>query len=83
MSVLMKNQSLVENECVRIKCDKFFLYITEVYLASGVGKRAYELFVEDIEVITDNSDLCDVILVLGDFNLPTVRWKVDEESGFV
>jgi hypothetical protein len=31
--------------------------------------------VEDIEIIKDNSNLCDVILVLGDFNLP------DEESG--
>jgi hypothetical protein len=52
-----------------------------VYLAPDVGKRAYDLFVEDIEAITDNSDLCDVILVLGDFNLLKVKWKVDEESG--
>jgi hypothetical protein len=78
-----KNQSLVENECVRIKCDKFFLYISAIYLASDAGKRTYDLFVEDIEVITDNSDLCAVILVLGDFNLPKVRWKIDEESGSV
>jgi hypothetical protein len=34
-----KNQSLVEHECVRIKCDKFFLYISAVYLAPDVGKR--------------------------------------------
>jgi hypothetical protein len=39
--------------------------------------------VEDIEAITDSSDLCDVILVLGDFNLPKIRWKVDQESGSV
>jgi hypothetical protein len=32
--------------------------------------------VEDIDVITDNSDL-------GDYNLAKVRWKVDEESGSV
>jgi hypothetical protein len=51
----------------------FFLYISAVYLASDVGKRAYDLFVEDIEAITDNNDLCNVILVLGDFNLPKVR----------
>jgi hypothetical protein len=48
-----------------------------------LGKRAYDLFVEDFEAITDNSDLCDVILVLGDFNLPKVRRKVDGESGSV
>jgi hypothetical protein len=32
--------------------------------------------VEDIDVITDNSNL-------SDFNLAKVRWKVDEESGSV
>jgi hypothetical protein len=52
-------------------------------LAPDVWKRAYDLFVEDIEAITDNSDLCDVILALGDLNLPKVRWKVDEASGSV
>jgi hypothetical protein len=59
------------------------LYISVVYLASDVGKHANDLFVEDIEAIMDNSDLCDVVLVLGDLNLPRVRWKVDEESGSV
>jgi hypothetical protein len=73
-----KHQSLVEHECVRIKCDKFFLCISAVYLALEVGKRAYDLFEKDIEAIMDNSDLCEVILVLGDFNFPKVRWKVDE-----
>jgi Reverse transcriptase (RNA-dependent DNA polymerase)/Endonuclease-reverse transcriptase len=78
-----KNQSLVEHECVKIKCDKIFLYISAVYLAPDVGKHAYDLFVEDIEVISDNSECRDVILVLGDFNLPKIRWKVDDESGSV
>jgi hypothetical protein len=67
-----KTQSFVEHECIKIKCDKFFLYI----LAPDVGKRAYDLFEEDIEAITDNSVPSDVILVLGDFNLPKIRWKV-------
>jgi hypothetical protein len=68
-----KNQSLIEHEYVRIKCDKFFLYISAVYLAPDVGKRAYDLFMEEIEAITDNSDLCNVILALVDFNLPKIR----------
>jgi hypothetical protein len=38
--------------------------------------------VEVIEAIIDNSGLLrDVILILGDFNLPKVNWKVDDESG--
>jgi hypothetical protein len=59
------------------------LYISAVYLAPDVEKRAYDLFVEDIEAITDNSDLCDVILALGDLNWLKFRWKVDEKSGSV
>jgi hypothetical protein len=58
-----------------------FPCISAIFLAPDVGKRAYELFVEDIEAITDNSELRDVILILGDFNLPKVKRKVVEESG--
>jgi hypothetical protein len=61
-----KNVSLVENKCVKIKCDDFSQYVSAIYLAPDVGKRAYELFVEDVEVITGNSELRDVILVVGD-----------------
>jgi hypothetical protein len=57
------------------------LYVSAIYLAPDVGKRAYELFVEDIEAITYNSGLRDVILILGDFNLLKDKWKVDEKSG--
>jgi hypothetical protein len=78
-----KNQSFVEHKCVKNKCERFFLYNLAVYLAPDVGKRAYDLFVEDVKAITDTSDLCDVIVVLGGFNLLKVRWKVDEESGSV
>jgi hypothetical protein len=52
-----KNQSLVEHEFVRIKCDEFFLHISAVYFAPDVGKRAFGSFVEEIEAITDNSEL--------------------------
>jgi hypothetical protein len=39
-----KNQSFVEHECVKIKCERFFLYILSVYLASDVGKSLMTLF---------------------------------------
>jgi hypothetical protein len=61
-----------------LELNVFFLYISALYLDPADGKRAYDLFVLDIEVITVNSDFCDVILVLSDFNLPKIRHK---ESG--
>jgi hypothetical protein len=78
---LTKKISLVEQECVKIKCNAFSLYVSSINLALDVGKRALELFVENIEAITDNSGLRDVTLIFGNFNLPKVKWKVDEESG--
>jgi hypothetical protein len=69
-------------ECVKIKCNDFSLHVSAIYWVVDVGKRAYcLLFVEDIEAITDNSGLRHVILIIGDFNLPKVKWKFDEESG--
>jgi hypothetical protein len=76
-----KNLSLVEHECVKNQCNDFSLYVSAIYVAPDVGKRAYKLFVEDVKAITDNSGLRDVMLVLGDFNLPKFKLKVDEESG--
>jgi hypothetical protein len=38
-----KNLSLVEHECVKIKCDDFSLYVSAIYLVPDVGKRASEL----------------------------------------
>jgi LEA14-like dessication related protein len=59
-----KNLSLVERECVKNKCDDFSLYVSAIHLA---------FYVEDIVAITDNSELQDVISILGDFNLPKVK----------
>jgi hypothetical protein len=36
---------------LNIECNDFFLYVSAIYLAPDVEKRAYELFVEDIKVI--------------------------------
>jgi hypothetical protein len=66
-----KNLSLVERECVKNKCDDFSLYVSAIHLA---------FYVEDIVAITDNSELQDVISILGDFNLPKVKWKVNVTS---
>jgi hypothetical protein len=66
---------------LRLNVKDFSLCVSAIYLAPDVGKRAYALFVEDIEAMTDNSGLRDVILVLGHFELPKLKWKVDEKSG--
>jgi hypothetical protein len=64
----------------KVKCSEYSYYISAVYLAPDVGKPAYDMFVEDMDPIVDSSRVTDRILVLGDFNLPTVEWRVQEDG---
>jgi hypothetical protein len=57
----------IEHECVRVRCSEYSYYKSAVYLVSDVGKSAYDLFVEDMDVIVGSSRVIDRILVLGDF----------------
>jgi hypothetical protein len=68
-----KNLSLLKHECVKIKCNDFSLYVSAIYLAPDVEKRAYK---DSWMKLRDNSGLRDVILIIGDFKLPKVKWKV-------
>jgi hypothetical protein len=59
----------IAHECVGVKCSENSYYISAVYLAPNVGKLAYDMFVEDMD-----ARVTDRILVLGDCNLPKVKW---------
>jgi hypothetical protein len=59
----------IAHECVRVKCSEHSYYISAVYLAPDVGKSANDMFVEDLDARVTNR-----ILVLGDCNLPKVKW---------
>ena len=50
-------------------------------MAPNIGSAPYELFVEDIENLIENSHITDRVLVLGDFNLPKISWlPIDIDS---
>jgi Endonuclease-reverse transcriptase len=80
VEVTTKNQKLIEHMCIKVKCNNYFYYISAVYLAPNIGKSYYELYIEDIEEISSRSEICDSILVLGDFNLPKLRWRYDDDD---
>jgi hypothetical protein len=75
----------IEHDCVWVRCSDYSYYISAVYLVSDVGKPAYDMFVEDIEVFVGSSKVTDriLILVLGDFNLPKVEWGVQEDGSIL
>jgi hypothetical protein len=52
-----------------------------VYLAPDVGEASYELFVRDVELIVEKSQLADHVVVMGDFNLTKIAWVDFEDFG--
>jgi hypothetical protein len=70
----------IKDNCVGVKGCKYSYYISAVYLASDVGKPAYEIFVEDMDAIVGSCKVTDRILVLGDSNLLKVEWRVQKDG---
>jgi Endonuclease-reverse transcriptase len=52
-----------------------------MYLAPDVGETSYELFVRDVRLIVEKSQLSDHIVIMGDFNLPKISWLDFEDFG--
>jgi hypothetical protein len=71
----------LEHMCVKLRCSDRSFFISAVYLAPDVGEASYELFVRDIELIVEKSQLVDHVVVMGDFNLPKIAWVDFEDFG--
>jgi hypothetical protein len=69
-AVATRSGDRFEYVCVRLQCLNLSLYVSAVYLASDIGRSAFDLFVEDIETLVDSGQLMDKFLVLADFILP-------------
>jgi hypothetical protein len=79
-----KNQSLIEHECGKLNVASFScIFQRFTYLEMSESVPTTYLWKKSQKEVTDNSDLCDVNLVLGDCNLPIVSWKLDEKNGSV
>lgn len=71
-------------EIIFVKCflDGRICYICCLYIPSGSSSSVYELYANAIErfFTTHNIKADDIVIFVGDFNLPSVEWSIDPEN---
>lgn len=76
--LIIRDSELVEVIFVKCNIDQQTLYLCCVYIPSGSNGFAYQTFCDVMENFFSQVTLRmeDIVLVLGDFNLPLIDWQV-------
>lgn len=69
-------------ECVAVKLiwPRKNLYIYAAYIPPGSSGNVYTLHCENIYSFISNISINDLACVLGDFNLPNIDWRDDDDN---
>lgn len=79
--VLVSGIEHLEIVIVHVKSDTTFLYLVCLYIPSGSPGEVYDSYSSGLELIFDKLSLTSIetVLVFGDFNMPNVTWKIDDD----
>ena len=82
--VLLENCDELEQVAVRIKNKFRSLYIVAIYLPPNSRAELYSAHARAVQLVVDRLSESDIILSVGDFNLPNLRWHMDEDvNGYI
>jgi hypothetical protein len=84
LEVILENSS-IEMVCVKISLNGKWTYIFNVYIPPDATVEKYNVCIENLETLLANVDPDDQFLIMGDFNLPDIKWKnyIDENYNFM
>lgn len=69
---------------MRIRLRGFSLYVVAVYIPPRSNPDLYAAHSSAIQQIVDTMSGTDIIMSLGDYNLPNLNWQLDEDiNGYV
>jgi hypothetical protein len=71
--------SVVEQTCVKVIINKKNVYIYTAYIPPHSSGEIYARCSDAISELINLTNSSDLVLALGDFNLPNVIWKLDHE----
>lgn len=82
--VLTSHTAIFEYICVKITILKRFLYILCCYIRPSQSIDGYQHAVDAFDSILDAVDPSDTVIIVGDFNLPYLKWvQSNDESHFI
>ena len=72
----------VEFVAVKISFQKFKLFVCCVYIPSGASQQMYTLYETAFSSLFNvlNLNIEDKLIIVGDFNLPSVNWSFDIDN---
>ncbi|XP_055623163.1 uncharacterized protein LOC129766609 [Toxorhynchites rutilus septentrionalis] len=78
-SVHLVDCESLEQTAVRIILPRFSLFICSIYIRPNSHVDTYARHVESIHQIQQMANPDDVIVILGDYNLPNLVWTFDDD----
>lgn len=75
-------QSL-EQICVKVILKHRSIFLVCVYFPPNTPAELYEDHVRFLETLLNQTGELDMIIVYGDFNLPKLNWKIDNDENFL
>lgn len=73
----------IEFVCVKIKLLKYSLFICCVYIAPALQLEVYNKYVSAFLFVSNLMRKNDKIIILGDFNLPKVKWQIVNNFSYI
>jgi len=74
------NPNEIEFVGVKISLKSFSIYVTCSYIPPGSDLRIYEQHLSAIKTVFSHLSERDLLIVLGDFNLPDISWCLSTDS---
>jgi len=65
---------------VKVSLKSFSIYVTCSYIPPGSYLTIYEQHLSEIKSVLSHLSERDLLIVLGDFNLPDISWSLSTDS---
>lgn len=82
--ISLSNSEQLEQIAVCVTSEFRSLYIVAVYLPPNSNADLYLAHANAVQSIVNRTTSADIIVSLGDFNLPNLQWVLDDDiNGFI
>lgn len=80
--IFVPGAECIEIVFVRVKCEMKITYLCCLYIPSGANDTVYESYITILQLFfeTAKMEVTDNIVLIGDFNIPSVDWVRDEDN---
>ena len=68
---------------VKLKLSSKCVYLNATYIPPHTSLESCDTYLHEINKVMEKACDCDDIVVMGDFNLPGIKWTPDDENDLI